>query len=565
MWWVLVFVVSNKVSIVTVDVNEHVFVGEVRIGDSPKPVSAYYNPFASVSTVPNGSAYVYVDRMSDLSLVTGTPGDSPVLAPVSIESITFLINFYHNHFVFLGPLPQEYRLHLSPPVCTPNTTVEDGFSIPVQANNVSSYISIGTDKHIISNTSVCGWCTLTVSTATLHVWVDCNDVYTGANTILSATKLSLSVHRGNELCFYLPDPIPASNTTAAAALGILLVILCVWTDWTQHLYPRYLDGDVDQLWKLLSVVYYVLACDIVVVLINAAIFAVVADNHGFYTMTAERMLPHEDLRDLVYAYMCVAIVTGLFSLFCLTLGNVFYNDTKPDPTKVFSWGVSYLHTQPLWYRGFATIVICGVVFGAIVGIWWYGLQDHTATYGTLATSVIVVSHLSSPSIISDQIRKRPYLQDYNGVFLIALRWCVQFLIFTTIQYNIPFEMSGVLNVQFSATCSLIVGFILLYTTGRDSAHILVLTRRKRNGLALASVFICVYLLVAFVIWYTAVFSFGGCLFANGEALNNKGDLALRCGLTLSSVGFSTSFGKHVRLARRDPAQVPTGREEPPGL
>lgn len=544
---------ANKVQRIEVSSNTQVFAGIVRLGYDDTLVSSYYNTSASVSylffnQVVNSTQFVYVDRMDHLALIQAVATDTPQpqLAPVSFPEFTLLLDVYHTDMVFLGYPPREYARHLESPLCTDKEVLTDGFGLSCFIDDQECVLSAAVIHHVISNASMCGWVDVIIDNITLHEWVDCTNYVNGSKTILSATQLGIGygIYPG-ATCVYKKKERTYDYVSSVIAPVVLLYILSVWTNWTQHLWERIVYSLQKEVWALLFGGYTKI-CDAIVILVNLAVFATVYDIHGFYTIPTERMVDHSLLRLTVdvYAFVCCAV--GLWALFALTVGYVLHYNSEMTQYKLLSWGLEFLNGQPLWYRGFASILVIISVYTILIVVWFYGIKDRNGTYAIIITSVLVVAHKSSPSVMTRLIlRHRELLDPYMNVFLISLRWCVQFLIITSIQYSIPFDINGILSIQFTALCSIIAGIILLFTTGRDFAHILVLVSRMRHTKTYLIVLVLVYFSMLFVVWFAAVFSIGGSMFANGEALYNKGSLALRCGFGVSFGICSYHFKHHV--------------------
>lgn len=537
------FVYANKVERIEVTSNTQVFAGIVRLGYEDTLVSSYYNTSALVSylffnQVVNSTQFVYVDRMDHLALIQAVAVDTPQpqLAPVSFPEFTLLLDVYHTDMVFLGRPPREYTRHLEPALCTDKEVLVDGFSLSCLIHDQPCVLSAAVVRHVINNASVCGWVDILIDKIILHEWVDCTNYVNGSKTILSATQLGLGYGiYPNDTCVYKKKENKYDYISSVIAPVVLLYILSVWTSWTQHLWEHIVFSLQKEVWALLFS-GYTKVCDAIVILVNLAVFATVYDIHGFYTIPTERMVDHSLLRFTVDVYAMVCCGVGLWALFSITVGYVLHYNSEMTQYQLLSWGLEFLNGQPLWYRGFASLLVIISVYATLITVWFYGIKDKNGTYAILITSVLVVAHKSSPSVMTRLIlRHRDVLDPYMNVFLLSLRWCVQFLIITSIQYSIPFDINGILSIQFTALCSIIAGVILLFTTGRDFAHILVLISRMRQPKTYLIVLIVAYFLMLFVVWFAAVFSIGGSMFANGEALYNKGSLALRC-------GFGVSFG-----------------------
>lgn len=560
----LVLAHANKVERVEVTNNIQVFMSFVRLGYKDTLVSSYYNTSALVSYLPfntlfDSTQYVYMDRMDHLALIHAEPVDSsqPQLAPVSFPEFTLIVDLYHTDLVFLGRPPREYARHLQP-LCTDKEVLVNGFNLACSIHNQSATLSAGVVQHVIANADVCGWMDIVIDNITLREWVDCSHYVNGTETILSATQLGIGYGiYPNQTCVYKKIEKEYDYVSSIVAPIVLMYFLSVWTDWTQHLWERIGLSRQHEVWAIMFAAYTKI-CDAVVIMVNLAVFATVYDKHGFYTIPTERMVHHSLLRATVDVYAVVCCVMGLWALFAITVGYVLKYNSEMTQYKLLSWGTEFLNGQPLWYRGFASILVISSMYTVLILVWYYGIKDHNGTYAIIVTSVLVVAHKSSPSVMTRWIlRHRTTLESYMDVFLLSLRWSVQFIIITSIQYSIPFDINGILSVQFTALCSITAGVILLFTTGRDFAHILLLVSYKNQWRIFMIAMVFCLLLVAFVVWFAAVFSVGGSMFANGEALYNKGPLALRCGFGLSLALCSYYFKHHVNKSYHrttDPAQ-----------
>jgi hypothetical protein len=444
---------------------------------------------------------------------------------------------YNKDFVYLGAPPRELAAHLVALPCAGSNAVVHGIDVPCVANNFSARISLSAIAHVVADPEVCGDVDIVVGSATLHEWVDCAHVVLGTENVLSATQLRLGYRVSpTDICFYKADRT-VDHLTAIFVVAVLLSFLTVWADWTKHLWERVQCGVQKQVWEVVSVAGYTVVADLLVVIININIFSAINDDQIVYDFTSGRLVPHHVLQLTAESLAFVASpIVGLGGLLALTIGQVLHVDTPPSEHPVFGWGVTYLETQPWWYRGFASCVIILLIYAVLVTVWWYGLKDSNGTYAAVLTSTLFVAHRSSPSVLVSIIHEnRAALLPYTDVILVALRWSMQFMLLTCMQNNIPFDVYGTLSTQFTAACSLVTGGILVVTTGRDCAHVIDLLAAERCWRVLTAVSICIHAIVIYVIWFAAVFSIGGGLFSNSDALINKEALALRCGITATTL------------------------------
>lgn len=548
--------VANQIGRAVVGRDSVVFTGLIKVGSDLTPLSTYYNTSAELSHLPpeladsSGFQHVYVDRMFRPARIAAQ-WDGSALAPASFGEITFIIGLYGTDFVFFGPPPREFDKHLSGPWCG-NAALGPGIDVHGTVGGLNVVLSLGAPRHVVSGSAACGAVDFRFGTASIPLWVDCTDVELGNSTVLSALLLNVGVYVGpSEVCLYRPNNNEIEHATAFAVVTTLVGFLVVWADWTQHLWAvvrKHADAGV---WDRI-IPYYPVVADIIILVVNLNVFAALKDTHNIYSFTSARIVPVSVLRDTVQWYSFAASpFAGLTCLLALTVGQVL-KSPDVDTRAPFSWGIKRLQEEaPIVRAGVTALVLVGLYAG--IGLLWHlGVEDLAGSYALAISAVFIVAHRSSPSWITGIIQAyRHQIEPYSSVVLVYLRWSMEFLILTCIQNNLPFDVGGTLSTKFTAWCAFVIGIVIIARTARDVAHVENDLVRSQSWRVFSVVrpFVCA--MVVFVIWFCTVFSTGGSLFSNSEALINKEALALRCAIATSSFLYACVYSASSHAGPRE--------------
>lgn len=464
----------------------HVLVGYVN----ETRTQLVINGSATTSSLPGGSNYVYVNRMTRAQAVSAANGNA-ILSPYSFSEYA-LVRLYNREYVFFGDVPREYKAHVD------------------EECNVSVNVSIGLAAHNIKNGMLCGW-----QNVGFRVWVNCEEP--GNDNILSLKELGLGYHLRNGTLCVLRGRNNLDHMSSVSVVFVLFAFLTVWTQWTKHLWSR-MDESDDIYTQICG--YYTIVADVILIIVNVNVYNAVTHD-GAYNFTSGRMVSYDTLYWTQFVYGCiVSPLVGAGVLATLSVRNA----DEHVKTVYFGWGLPFVEVQPLWYRCAITLVVLTCTLGIIVAAIVYGATTHRWAYVTTVTSIAFVAHRSTPTFLSHQLGAL-HLDRYWDPLLITTRWGVQFLLLTCALNHFPVEDSG---LEFTGFCSIALGLILLATTARDGACLLHLQPN----------IVTVYMFTvmsAFLIWYVSIFCLGNALFANSDALINKTALSLECAITVCTV------------------------------
>lgn len=534
------------------------------------------------------SEYVYVNRMKGLSKIDAfvTTGSSAIIGGGSFDEITFVSGLYNDDFVFYGPPSDETLPHMTFIGCTdnlvslgigvqPELVVEniEGITTPVR-------IQWSKTTHVVKSTDVCG--NIAFVGVQLSKWIDCTNVRYEPNasiTTLSGIDLGIGVHvkrvstTHGKVCLYTPNNDEVDHLTSVIVICIMMLFLSFFIDQTQGLVKGIKNNNIDHIWKKISVSYSLIISDLIIPIVALNIYSTAQESHSVYSFSALRMVSRDTIKTtmMIYSYGISPII-GLASLATITVGSIIYGKPVPNTDKWFTWGYIRFEHQPFRFRLWLFVVVLGVCGAALWGVWTFILKDDIGLYASIPTTFLSVLHLSTPSRVSTYIENRKgVFKEIAPVALLFLRWSFEFLILTCIQNNIPLDVTGTLSTRFHTGISIAIGTVINYITGRDfslmdtpistlfkmtktvlcdlfiisgDANILSVgdgadvIKRGTGKLIISMVklglTISTFVIQTFVVWYVSVFSLGG-LFSNTEALQNKGELAHICSVTISVI------------------------------
>lgn len=570
-----------------IQVGTHLYLykGMMYVGPSLHKTVVYYNTSSDAASVlPQTSvkeahpdvtvggivtSYVYVNRMKSLQTLTATvgAGDVAVISPRDIFDITVITGLYETAFMYYGAPPREMLPHLTDPVCSEERTVLTvGPGIDVHLNVISAtnntptpvILTLSRSTHLVAGAGVCGTVQLLLgsnaaTSPRMTLWVDCSNAESTSTetTHLSAPLLSLGLHvmgTGSigdaSVCVYRANNNEIDHTTTTAIIFIMGLALSAWIRLTRGLFLRIGNAETEaKVWKRTTVAFAPIVYDVLIVAIGLCVTLAARQSHNVYSFEALQLVSKSTVDAIVsgFAYgVCPTVGGG--ALFALTVGRILYGNNHPPKTHLlFTWGSLWMERRPIVFRVTVAAIALGCVAGIILGLWVYLISDWRGAIASGVLSFGSFLHVSNPTwvtqhIVQHQEAVRPLLP----ILLLWLRWGFEFILIITILFYLPVDVNGKISTRFHTSIGIGLGGALLYITGRDFAHILILEKDRLSKLWLTVALVLMLGIGACVVMVVSVFSLGAALVTT-EALRNKEETALWSSAAISSVAFVGTF------------------------